>query len=206
LAAPPLTLYYRPNFFANTPDILPPFLQTGGRPAFLIRLYLAATLSSLYGIYSGFELCENAALPGREEYADSEKYQITVRDWDAPGNINAEIRRINRIRRENPALWDWRNVRFLDSGNDDVLFYMKTAGPNVLLIAVNLDPYRVAGTYLRFPLGDLGIEAGEEYAFENVLTGERHSWRGALVTVTLNPPVNPAVIFRVDAKDRAERV
>src|SRR5476649_605906 len=104
--------YFRGNLFTNTPDILPFFLQHGGRPAFLIRATLAATLSSVYGIYSGFELCENAALPDREEYLDSEKYQFKGRDWNAPGNIKALIALLNQIRRENPALQRARNLHF----------------------------------------------------------------------------------------------
>ena len=96
--------YFRPHLFVNTPDINPYFLQTSGRPGFLIRAALAATLSGLWGLYSGFELCEAAALPGREEYLDSEKYQIRVRDFSAPGNIIAEISKLNRIRRAHPAL------------------------------------------------------------------------------------------------------
>ena len=105
--------YFRGNFFANTPDILPPILQQGGPPAFRMRLALAATLSSVYGIYSGYELCENAAVPGTEEYLDSEKYEIKVRDWNAPGNIREYVTRLNRIRRENPALHEYRNLRLL---------------------------------------------------------------------------------------------
>ena len=94
--------YFRPNFFANTPDILPVFLQEGGRPAFRIRLALAGTLSPAYGIYNGFELCENAAIPGREEYIHSEKYEYKVWDWDRPGNIKRDVAVLNRFRRENP--------------------------------------------------------------------------------------------------------
>ena len=200
LAAPPLADFYRPNFFANTPDILPPFLQTGGRPAFLIRLYLAATLGSLYGIYSGFEICENDALPEREEYADSEKYELKQRDWNAPGNINEHIRAVNRIRRANPALGDWRNVSFCHAEDDDVIFYRKTAGANTLLIAVNLSPFRGRDVRIHLPLADLGVLPGEPIACENLLTGERFSWRGPVVSVWLDPYVSPALIVRVDGR------
>src|SRR5450631_3355845 len=117
--------YFRGNLFTNTPDILPFHLQEGGRPMFMIRAVLAATLSSVYGIYSGFELCENAALPGREEYLDSEKYQFKGRDWNAPGNIKDYITRLNRIRKENRALHEYRNLRFFEAENDAVLFYGK---------------------------------------------------------------------------------
>jgi starch synthase (maltosyl-transferring) len=198
LATAPVADFYRPHFFANTPDILPPFLQTGGRAAFLIRLYLAATLGSLYGIYSGFEICENTALPGREEYADSEKYEFKRRDWNAPGNINDHIRTVNRIRRENPALSDWRNVRFCEAEDDDVIFYSKTAGSNTLLIAVNLSPFRGRDVRIHLPLAALGADPGEAIACENLITGERFIWRGPVVSVWLDPYVNPALIVRID--------
>ncbi len=120
--------YYRPNFFVNTPDILHEFLQTGGRPAFRLRLLLAATLSPTYGIYSGYELCENLAVHhGSEEYLDSEKYQIRVRDWNAPGNIKQDISRLNRIRREQPALHELTNLSFLKTDYDAILAYKKSA-------------------------------------------------------------------------------
>ncbi len=200
LAHSEMAEYYRPNFFANTPDILPPFLQTGGRPAFLIRLYLAATLSSVYGIYSGFELGENAALPGREEYLDSEKYEVRVRDWDAPGNLKADIARINRIRRENPALHDWRNITFLRAESESVLFFQKSAGENVLLIAIALDPFHVAEVTLRLPLMELGIAEDQEHGVEELVGGQRFTWRGGAQTVRLDPARNPAAIFRLDAR------
>ena len=200
LAYSEMAEYYRPNFFANTPDILPPFLQTGGRPAFRIRLILAATLSSVYGIYSGFELCENAALPGREEYADSEKYEIRVRDWDAPGNIKADITRINAIRRENPALQTWRNVRFHSAPDDDLLFYSKSAAGNTLLVAVNLDPYRAIEATVRIPMGEFGYADGDDVACQELLSGRHHVWHGALQTLRLDPQHNPAAIFRFDSR------
>ncbi len=192
--------YYRPNFFANTPDILPPFLQTGGRPAFLIRLVLAATLSSVYGIYSGFELCENAALPGREEYLDSEKYEIRVRDWDMPGNIKPEIARINAIRRDNPALHDWRNCRFHQADDDAVIFFSKNKGNNTILVAVNLDPFEVKETTLRFPIGDFGLTEGETFECEELLSGQKHLWRGDAHSVRLDPHTNPAAVYRVSTR------
>ena len=108
--------YFRPNFFTNTPDILTDVLQTGGRPAFKMRLVLAATLSPSYGIYSGYELCENAAVAGTEEYRDSEKYQIKSRDWDRPGNIKEFVALLNRIRNNNPALHQLTNLQFLTGG------------------------------------------------------------------------------------------
>ncbi len=198
LAGTEMAEYYRPNFFANTPDILPRFLQTGGRPAFVVRLVLAATLSSLYGIYSGFELCEHAALDGREEYADSEKYEIRVRDWNAPGNIIDTITRINRIRRENPSLHDWRNVRFYRADDDAVVFYGKRHGDNIVLVAVNLDPFTVRETTLWFPTGDLGLADGDEYELEELLSGAGAAQRrGSPHGVRLDPARNPAAIYRL---------
>jgi starch synthase (maltosyl-transferring) len=194
--------FYRPHFWPNTPDILPPYLQTGGRPAFVIRLVLAATLSSLYGIYSGYELCENAALPGREEYADAEKYEIKVRDWDAPGNIKPEIRRVNRIRRENPALADWRNVAFYRADDDDVIFYERRRSANVLLVAVNLDPFAAHDPLLWFPTGAYGIADDEPYEVEELLGATRHTWRGSPHRWRLDPQTNPAAIFRLTLPER----
>src|SRR5262249_31895890 len=117
--------FYRPNFFVNTPDINPYFLQTSGRPGFLIRAALATTLSGLWGMYSGFDLCKGPPLPGKEEYLDSEKYEIKPRDWNAPGNIVAEISRLNHIRRENPALQTHHGLRFYNFGNDQMLYFGK---------------------------------------------------------------------------------
>ncbi len=198
LAETEMAEFYRPNFFANTPDILPPFLQTGGRAAFRIRLMLAATLSSIYGIYSGYELCENAALPGREEYLDSEKYEIRVRDWNAAGNIKGDIANINRIRRENPALQDWRNVRFYRADDDAVLFYGKRRGGNLLLIAVNLDPFVARETTLWFPTGDFGLADEESFEVEELLGGgPKEAWRGSPHGVRLDPERNPVAIYRL---------
>ena len=139
----PAREYFRPHLFVNTPDINPRFLQTSGRAGFLIRAALAATLSGLWGMYSGFELCEAAPLPGREEYLDSEKYELRPRDWTRPGNIIAEIARLNRIRRDNPALWTHLGLRFYHADNDMVLLYGKATPDrgNVVLVAVNLDPH-----------------------------------------------------------------
>src|SRR6476659_4454101 len=136
--------YFRPNLWPNTPDILPFVLQEGGRTAFSIRVLLAATLSPLYGIYSGYELCENEALPGREEYLDSEKYQFKERDWNAQGNIKDWITRLNRIRKQNRALQFYTNLRFYHAENDAILFYgkMTAARDNIILVVVNLDPFR----------------------------------------------------------------
>jgi starch synthase (maltosyl-transferring) len=191
--------YYRGNLFANTPDILPPILQQGGRAAFRMRLVLAATLSSVYGIYSGYELCENAAIPGTEEYLDSEKYEIRVRDWDAPGNIKDYIARINRIRRENPALAEYRNLRFYEADDDNVLFYGKRGpeGADAVFVAVNLDPYEAHEARIHLPLAELEIGAEERFQVHELLTDRHHLWRGPVQTVRLDPREEPAAIFRL---------
>jgi starch synthase (maltosyl-transferring) len=187
---------YRPNFFANTPDILHEYLQHGGRPAFRIRLLLAGTLSPVYGIYSGYELCENVALkPGSEEYLDSEKYQIKVRNWDAPGNIKADIARLNRIRRDNPALQKLDNLRFLETQHDRMLAFYKTAGANQLIVVVNLDPYQAHECQVDLPGGELGF--GDRFEVEDLLTGERYSWRSGNNYVRLDPHHRVGHVLRI---------
>ena len=180
--------YLRPNFFANTPDILHEYLQTGGRPAFQVRLVLAATLSPVYGLYSGFELCENVPLrPGSEEYLHSEKYEIRVRDWEAPGNLNDEIARLNGIRREHPALQRLRNLSFHLSENEQILFYRKHAPGDDLLVVVNLNPHRGEATMVHVPLEAMGIGPDEPFVVRDLLTGERYTWRGIRNYVHLDP-------------------
>jgi starch synthase (maltosyl-transferring) len=193
--------YLRPNFFANTPDINPVILQTGGRPAFMSRAALAATLSSAYGIYSGYELCEAAALPGREEYLDSEKYEIKPRDWDKPGNIRAYIERLNRIRRDNPALHDFRNLRFYNAYDDQILVYgkMTRLRDNVVLVAVNLDPRQTRGCHFEVPLWELGLPDDATVQVEDLFTGRSFSWSGKMQHVALDPQLNPAAIWRITA-------
>ncbi|HKW93381.1 MAG TPA: alpha-amylase family glycosyl hydrolase, partial [Methylomirabilota bacterium] len=199
--------YFRGNFFVNTPDILPEVLQRGGPPAFRMRAALAATLSSVWGVYSGFELCEAAALPGTEEYRASEKYEVRVRDWDAPGNIKAYIARLNAIRRENPALQGMRGLRFHPADSPHVLFYSKMteAGDNVILVAVNLDPFATHDATLTIPLGEIGIGPDETYELHELLADERRLVRGAAHTVSLDPRVAPAHVYRVGRWRRRER-
>ena len=189
--------YFRPNFFTNTPDILPLFLQQDGRAPFMIRAVLAATLSPLYGIYSGFELCENAALPEREEYLDSEKYQFKQRDWNAPGNIKPLMTKLNKIRRENPALQHLTNLRFHTAENEHILFYAKATADNVILVAVNLDPHHTQAAAVEWPLWEYGLGWDADYAVEDLLTGERWTWHGAKNYVALDPSVRVAHVFRV---------
>jgi len=190
--------YYRPNFFANTPDILHEFLQTGGRPAFRLRLLLAATLSPTYGIYSGYELCENLPVHhGSEEYLDSEKYQIRVRDWNAPGNIKQDISKLNRIRREQPALHELTNLSFLKTDYDAILAYKKSAPGNDLIVVVNLDPHAMHETTVEVPIGELGIAPDEAYEMSDLLTGARYTWRGARNYVRLDPVERVGHVFKV---------
>ena len=191
--------YFRGNLFTNTPDILPFVLQDGGRPAFMIRVALAATLSSLYGIYSGFELCENQALPGREEYLDSEKYQFKERDWDAPGNIKDWIARLNKIRRENRALQFYDNLQFHHADNDAILFYAKMTASrdNIILVVVNLDPHRKQNSYVDVPIDQFGPMEADIYQVHDLISGTRYTWRGRRNYVELDPEIQPAHVFRV---------
>ena len=191
--------YFRGNLWPNTPDILPFVLQEGGRPAFMIRATLAATLSSTYGIYSGFELCENQALPGREEYLDSEKYQWKERDWNAPGNIKDWITRLNKIRKENRALQFYDNLRFYQADNDAILFYAKmtAARDNIILVVVNLDPHRKQSSYIDVPIDQFGTMEGDSYQVHDLISDIRYTWRGRQNYVELDPELQPAHIFRV---------
>jgi len=191
--------YFRANLWPNTPDILPFVLQDGGRPAFMIRVLLAATLSTLYGIYSGYELCENEALPGREEYLDSEKYQWKERDWNAPGNIKDWIARLNKIRRENRALQFYDNLRFYHADNDAILFYgkMTPARDNIILVVVNLDPHRKQNSYVDVPIDQFGQMESDVYQVHDLLSDARYTWRGHQNYVELDPEIQPAHVFRV---------
>jgi starch synthase (maltosyl-transferring) len=191
--------YFRGNFFTNTPDILPFFLQSGGRPAFLIRAVLAATLSTVYGIYSGFELCENVGISGKEEYLNSEKYQFKERDWNAPGNIKEYITKLNRIRQTNRAMHDYENLRFHTAENEQVLFYSKAteALDNVVLILVNLDPFNTQSAFVYVPIEDFGISESDPYQLHDLLTDEKFLWKGRRNFVILDPHNRPAHIFRV---------
>ena len=191
--------YFRGNFWPNTPDILSPILQEGGRPAFMMRAVLAATMSSSWGIYSGYELCENEALPGREEYLDSEKYQLKERDWDAPGNIKDWITRLNQIRRQNRALHFYDNLRFYDAENDAILFYgkMTPARDDIILVVVNLDPFRKQDSYVDVPIDEFGEMEGDTYQVHDLLSDARYTWHGRRNYIELDPEIQPAHIFRV---------
>jgi len=190
--------FFRPHFFVNTPDINPYFLQTSGRSGFLIRAALAATLSGLWGIYSGFELCEAAPLPGREEYLDSEKYQIKPRDWDAPGNVKAEIAMLNRLRKAHPALQTHLGVTFYNAFNPNVLYYGKHIEGETgrILIAVNLDPHTAQECDFELPLWEWELPDGGALFAEDLLTGGHIVWHGKIQHLRLEPDA-PYRIWRV---------
>ncbi|MBX7111336.1 MAG: alpha-1,4-glucan--maltose-1-phosphate maltosyltransferase [Dehalococcoidia bacterium] len=193
----PLADYFRPNLFANTPDILHAYLQEGGKPAFLVRLVLAATLGPSYGIYSGFEFCENVAVEGTEEYLDSEKYEIKPRDWDAPGNIKPTITRLNFLRREYAALQFNHRVWFLPTNDDHVVACIKRpplGGPDVLVV-VNLDVTSARDAWFGLPLESLGLPLEAPFLVEDALSGVTQSWAGEWNHVRLDPEVMPAAVF-----------
>lgn len=190
----------RPAFFPTTPDVFHAYLQTGGRAAFRVRLVLAATLSPLYGIYSGYELCEGEPLgPDSEEYLDSEKFQLRQRDWTAPGNLNDDLASLNRLRRAHPALQVADNLAFHDAGHEHVLWYSKRgATPDAtLLIAVNLDPRGAHETMVDVPLDLLGVDDGAPFEVEDLLSGEHYTWQGRRSYVRLDPASRVAQIFRL---------
>jgi starch synthase (maltosyl-transferring) len=199
--------YFRPNFWPNTPDILPEHLQYGGRPAFMIRLILAATLSSNYGIYGpAFELCVHEALPGKEEYLNSEKYEIKPWNRDIPGNLKDFIIRVNRIRRENPALQTTWNLRFYEVDNETLLFYGKATRDlsNIILMVVNLDPFHTQNGWVRVPIEELGLDAHQPYLVHDLLSDDKYIWQGERNYVELHPQVLPANIFRVRKRLKRE--
>jgi starch synthase (maltosyl-transferring) len=191
--------YMQPNFFANTPDILPKILQDGHRAAFLTRLVLAATLSPVYGIYNGFELCENTAIPGTEEYLHSEKYEYKVWDWDRPGNIKAEIAALNRFRRENPALRLFANLTFCDTDDEHILAYVKDTRDrsNIVLVIANLDPFAAHEAVVTLPLQRLGIAPGGRFHLDEALSGAGYDGQGEDWRWRIDPQRQPAFVFRL---------
>jgi starch synthase (maltosyl-transferring) len=201
--------FLRPNLWPNTPDILTEHLQFGGRPAFMARLILAATLGANYGIYGpAFELCENQPREaGSEEYLNAEKYELKRWDIERPESLRDLIARVNRMRRENPALQtDW-SLRFHQVDNDQLICYSKRTEDraNVILTVVNLDPHHTQLGWVNLSLEALGLDPDQPYQVHDLLTGARYLWHGARNYVELNPSVIPAHIFRVRHRIRKEQ-
>ncbi|WUI52366.1 alpha-1,4-glucan--maltose-1-phosphate maltosyltransferase [Streptomyces sp. NBC_00414] len=193
--------HMRPNFFVNTPDILSEFLQHGGRPAFEIRAVLAATLSPSWGMYAGYELCENTvARAGTEDYLDSEKYQLRPRDWEsaerAGTSIAPLIGSLNRIRREHPALRRLRNIHFHQADNDAVIAYSKRDGTDTVLVVVNLDPHHTQEATVSLDMPRLGLDEHASVPVRDELTGETYHW-GRANYVRLTPGHRPAHVLTV---------
>ncbi|HUZ66115.1 MAG TPA: alpha-1,4-glucan--maltose-1-phosphate maltosyltransferase [Beijerinckiaceae bacterium] len=193
--------FYRPNFFVNTPDINPYFLQTSGEPGFFIRATLAATLSGNWGMYSGFELAESQALPGREEYFNSEKYEYKRRDFSAGDRLAAHITRLNDIRRENPALHDHRNVVFLNVWNDQIISYVKFNADrsNCIFVMVTLDPRYAQEASYELPLWEFGLPDHAGLEAEDLLLGIRFTMYGKLHRIRLDPAERTALVWRLSA-------
>lgn len=198
--------FLRPNFWPNTPDILPQYLQTGGRPAFLIRAVLAATLSSNYGIYGPeFELMGHTPRsPGSEEYVDSEKYQIREWDLDHPESLAPLIGRLNQIRRDHPALQRTDNVTFHPTDNQDILSYSKEWGDDLILVVINLDPHHRQSGYVELPLEELGIDEHSSFQVHDLLIDRRYLWHDRWNYVELDPTGIPAHVFAVRRLVRTE--
>ncbi|MGN8346213.1 alpha-1,4-glucan--maltose-1-phosphate maltosyltransferase [Pseudomonas sp. SMV71] len=195
----PLRECYRPNFFVNTPDINPAFLHESGRAGFLIRAALATMGSGLWGMYSGFELCESAPVPGKEEYLDSEKYEIRPRDFTAPGNIIAEIAQLNRIRRQNPALHTHLGLKIYNAWNDNILFFGKRTpdGSNFILVAVSLDPHHPQEANFELPLWEMGLPDDAQTQGEDLMNGHRWTWYGKYQFMRIDPAYQPFGIWRI---------
>ncbi|GAB1331273.1 alpha-1,4-glucan--maltose-1-phosphate maltosyltransferase [Streptomyces sennicomposti] len=202
--------YMRPNFFANTPDILHAYLQHGGRPAFEVRAVLAATLAPSWGIYSGYELCENTPLrEGGEEYLDSEKYQLKPRDWAAAERegrtIAPLITRLNDIRRRHPALHRLRNLRFHHTDNDAVIAYSKRTGEDTVVVVANLDPHHTQEATVSLDLPHLGLERHASTSVLDELTGETYRW-GSTNYVRLEPGRAPAHVLHVQRPSTSPQI
>ena len=198
--------FFRPNFFVNTPDILPTFLQTGGRSAFTIRAVLAATLTPTWGVYSGFELFENAVLaPGREEYLDSEKFQFRPRDWKAAeqtgANLNLLLGRLNQIRREHPALQQLRDLHFHHAPHDSVIVYSKQAGDDVVIAVVSLDPHHSVESEIVLDMEALGLDTHDVFLVHDEITGQTWRWgQRAFVRLTQDDPAHVLSLIRYGAR------
>ena len=201
--------FFRPNLWPNTPDILPEFLQVGGRPAFMIRFILAATLGSSCGIYGpSYELCENTPYqPGSEEYLNSEKYELKHRDLDAASSLKEFIARINAIRKQNPALQSNRNLRFHGTDNPSLICYSKATDDlsNIIIVVVNLDSFHPQAGWVDLDLNSLGLEAAQAFELHDLLGEGRFLWQGARNYVELMPESLPAHVLQVRRWVRTEQ-
>ena len=201
--------FFRPNLWPNTPDILTEYLQTGGRTAFMIRLVLAATLGASYGIYGpAFELCVREPKEfGSEEYLDSEKYEIKAWNCEDPVSLRDFIARVNRIRRENPALQTSETLRFHESDSDQVLCFSKHTPDfsNVIFVVVNLDPHHTHGSWVHFPVEEVGLDAPQGFQVHDLLSDARFLWHGSRNYLEMDPRVHPAFVFRLRRRLRTER-
>ncbi len=199
ITKPPVSDFFTPNIWPNTPDILHASLQEGGRPAFMQRFILAATLAASYGIYGpAYELGWNTpAKKVSEEYLDSEKYQIRTWELDGPQSIAPLITKVNKIRRENPALQSDLSLEFHKVDNPMVMCYHKRDGENIILVAINLDPFNEQAGWIDLDLKALGIAHDETFDVEDLLTGVHYRWHDRSNYVALRPDVMPAHVFRV---------
>jgi starch synthase (maltosyl-transferring) len=209
ISRPELRDIFRPNFWPNTPDILPEFLQNGGRPAFVVRLVLAATLAANYGIYGpAFELCEGRPRSaGSEEYLDSEKYEIRQWDLEQPQSLKSLISRVNQIRDQNPALQQDATLRFHTVDNEHILVYSKYLPDcrNAIVVAVNLDPFRTQGGWMELDLPALGFDGLQSFPVHELFSGDRYVWHGTRHFVELNPQHLSARIFQLHCSVKTEK-
>jgi starch synthase (maltosyl-transferring) len=202
--------FFRPSFWVNTPDILPLFLQWGGKPAFTIRAVLAATLSPLWGMYSGFELFEDAAPgQGREEYLDSEKFQYRPRDWKAAEesgeNLNMLLGRLNHIRMQHPALQQLRDLHFHHAPHSSALVYSKKSGDDVVIVIVSLDPHDIVETEIYLDMDALGLTARDVYLVHDEITGQTWRWgQHAFVRLTHDDPAHVLTLIRYGSRSTAQ--
>lgn len=191
--------YMRPNFFLTTHDINPRYLQQSGRPGFQTRLVLGATLAGTYGVYNGFEICESEPVPGKEEYLNSEKYEIRTWDFDKPDNIKEDIKFINRLRREHKALQDFTNLEFYKAWNENIIYYGKRTADlsDFLLFHVCLDPHNQQGADFEVPLWEFGLPDDASIEVEDMVTGHHFTWHGKYQHIHLDPYYKPYAIWRL---------
>jgi starch synthase (maltosyl-transferring) len=209
LSQPPVSDFFHPNLWPNTPDILPEYLQFGGRSGFMIRLVLAATLGASYGIYGpAFELMEaRPREPGSEEYLNSEKYEIRHWNRDDPASLREFIARVNRIRRENAPLQSDRGLKFHPVDNDNLVAYSKTdeGDADSVLVVANVDPHHAQSGWLQLDLQTLGLPVNGPFQVHDLLSGARFLWQGSRNYVSLDPNHSPAHIFRIRRRVRSEK-